>query len=90
MYLSLIFDLYVCYTYSMRILLEQVALWGSIIGAILLALHVPISGWAYIPYLISNVASIYLLRKSNAPKVITYQCIFFMFANILGIGRWLL
>jgi len=73
-----------------NIIIGQISFWGSVIGAVLLALHLPISGWAFIPFLAANFASIYLLRKSNAPKVITYQTIVFMAINLLGIGRWLL
>ncbi len=74
----------------MKILVEQIALWGSVIGSLLLALNLPISGWAFIPYLVSNIATIYLLSQSDAPKVLTYQCIFFIAVNMIGIGRWLL
>jgi hypothetical protein len=73
---------------SMR-LLEHVSLWGSVLGATLIALHIPISGWAFIPYLLSNFASIYLLQKSDAPKVIQYQIIYFVIMNIIGVFRWI-
>jgi hypothetical protein len=71
-------------------IIGQIAFWGSVIGAILIALHLPISGWAFIPYIVSNIASIYILRKADGPKVITYQAWFFLVINIIGIGRWLL
>ena len=74
----------------MRVLLEQISLWGAIIGALLLAVNIPISGWAYIPFLLSNIASLYLLSGTNVPKVIRYQIAFFVIVNIIGIGRWLL
>ncbi len=74
----------------MKIFLEQVSLWGSVIASLLLALHLPYSGWAFILYLFSNFASIYLLKHSDAPKVITYQIVFFIFINLVGINQWLL
>jgi len=74
----------------MKTLIEQISLWGAIIGALLIALNITISGWAFIPFLLSNIATIYLLKKSDAPKVIGWQCWFFLFVNILGIVRWLL
>jgi len=74
----------------MQMLLEQISFWGAVIGSLLLALHIPVSGWAYIPFLMSNFATIYLLRKTNAPKVIGWQCVFFIVINIIGIGRWML
>jgi hypothetical protein len=74
----------------MKTLIEQISLWGAIIGSILLALHIPISGWAYIPFMMSNLASFYLLKNSNAPKVISYQIVFFIVINAVGISQWLL
>jgi hypothetical protein len=56
----------------------------------LLALNIPISGWAYILYLISNVATIYIIRDTNTPSVISYQSYYFIVINIIGIVRWLL
>jgi hypothetical protein len=74
----------------MNTLIEQLSFWGAIIGSLLIALHLPISGWAFIPYLISNLASLYLLKKSDAPSVISYQIMFFIAINILGVYQWLL
>lgn len=75
---------------AMKKIIEAVSLWGSVLGSTLLALHIPVSGWAFIPYLLSNAASIYLLRNSNASKAIEHQCYFFVFINIVGIIRWLM
>jgi hypothetical protein len=74
----------------MDIILEQISLFGAIIGSLLIALNIGISGWAFIPYMISNISTVYLLRKSNAPKVITYQSWWFVAINCVGIVRWLL
>jgi hypothetical protein len=74
----------------MKILIEQISFWGAVIASLLLALNIPISGWAYILFLLSNLASIYLLKNSNAPKVLIYQIFFFIIINLVGIGRWLL
>jgi len=74
----------------MKIIIEQISFWGAVLGSLLLALHIPVSGWAYIPFLLSNFASIYLLRGSNASKVITWQCWFFIVINLIGVGRWLI
>jgi hypothetical protein len=73
----------------MKKLLERISLWGAVSASLLLALHIPISGWAYILFLLSNIASIYLLHGTTAPKVITHQSYFFVFINIIGIIRWL-
>jgi len=74
----------------MKTVIEQISFWGAVIGSLLLALHIPVSGWAYIPFLLSNFATIYLLRNSNAPKVIGLQCVFFIIINLIGITQWLL
>lgn len=74
----------------MKNFIEQISFWGAVTGSLLLALNIPVSGWAYIPFLLSNIATIYLLKKSDAPKIIGWQCWFFIAINLLGIGRWLL
>jgi hypothetical protein len=74
----------------MKTLIEQISFWGAIAGALLLALHIPISGWAYILFFMSNITSYYLLRNTNAPKVISYQLLVFVIINIVGIVQWLL
>lgn len=71
------------------IIIEQISFWGAVAGSAMLALNLSFSGWAFIPYLISNAASIYLLRNSNASKVITWQIYFFIAINFLGVARWL-
>ena len=70
-------------------ILEQISFIGAIAGSVLIALNLPISGWAFVPYMLSNVASIIILRRTNAPKVITYQAWWFVFINCVGIVRWL-
>ena len=74
----------------MNKIIEHLSFWGAILGSLLIALHISISGWAFIPYIISNICSLYLLKKSDAPKVISYQIIFFILINIVGIINWLL
>lgn len=76
-----------CY---MKIILEQISFWGAVLASLLLALHLPISGWAFIPFLLSNAATLHLLRESNASKALTYQIYFFVIINIVGIARWLI
>lgn len=74
----------------MQHIIEHISFWGGVLGAALLAVHISVSGWAYIPFLLSNIASIVLLRNSNASRSIEYQCWFFLVINIIGIVRWLL
>lgn len=84
------YTLFITHFQIMKTLIEQISFWGAIAGSLLLALHIPVSGWAYIPFLLSNIASYYLLRNTNAPKVISYQILAFVIINIIGIVQWLL
>jgi hypothetical protein len=70
--------------------LEMVALFGAIIGSLLLALNIPVSGWAYIPFLMSSLANMWILRGTTAPKVVMYQNVYFSAVNVIGIVRWLI
>lgn len=70
--------------------LEMVGLFGGIIGSLILALNLPISGWAYIPFLMSSLANMRILRGTNAPKSIMYQNAYFSAVNVVGIVRWLI
>ena len=65
---------------------------GSLTGvsaAILLALNIPISGWAYIFYLLSSILlMIWGIRKKA--HGVAFQNFVFIAINILGIYRWLI
>ena len=73
----------------MKKILEQISLWGAILASLLLALNLPISGWAYVLFLASNISSAIILRDTNVPVVIKQQIIFFLIINVIGIVRWL-
>ncbi len=70
--------------------LEVIALVGAVIGSLILALNLPISGWAYIPFLMSSLANLWLLRGTNAPKTMMYQNAYFSAINVVGIVKWLI
>jgi len=73
----------------MKLFLEQTSFWCAAIASLLIATHT-FGGWAFIIYLISNIATIMLLRQSNASKAVTYQSYLFIFVNIIGIYYWML
>jgi len=73
----------------MKIIIEQISFWGAILGTLLLALHLPISGWAYIILIASNAATLFLLKKTDAPKVVSWQIWAFVVINVVGIFCWL-
>ena len=74
----------------MKIILEQLSFWTGVIASLLLALHIPVSGWAYILFMMSNITTLALLKDTDAPKIISYQIWFFIAINSVGITQWLL
>lgn len=74
----------------MKKLTEYASLITAMVAASMLAFHVPLAGWAFVIYLISNITSLLVLRGCNTPKVIIYQIVFFSVINIIGIKQWLL
>ena len=74
----------------MKKIIEYASLITAMVAATMLAFHVPFAGWAFVIYLISNITSLWVLRGSDAPKVIMYQIIFFAIVNIIGIKQWLI
>jgi len=74
----------------MKTLIEQVSFWGSVIASLLMAANIPISGWAYVLFLVSNLAMFFLFKIEPTPKVIIYQNYYFVVINLIGITRWLL
>ena len=69
---------------------NHLSFWCAIAASLLLALNVPISGWAYILFMMSNITSLYIMRNTTTPDSIKYQIWFFMIINIIGIIRWLI
>ncbi len=74
----------------MKTLIQHISFWGAVVGSLLLALNVPVSGWAYLLLLASNIASIYLSRGTDTPKAIKHQMYFFVVVNIIGVIRWII
>jgi hypothetical protein len=65
---------------------------GSLFGvsaAILLALNVSISGWAYILYLLSSLFLAFWAYRQKAYGV-AFQNLVFIAINVMGIYRWLI
>lgn len=65
---------------------------GSLFGvsaAVLLALNISISGWAYILYLLSSLFLAFWGYRQKAYGV-AFQNLVFIAINVLGIYRWLI
>ncbi len=65
---------------------------GSLTGvsaAVLLALNMSISGWAYVFYLLSSVLLLIWGLREKAYGV-AFQNLVFIAINLLGIYRWLI
>jgi hypothetical protein len=71
-------------------ILEYVSFYGAIFAALLLAINIPISGYAYIIFVCADIATLYLIKNTDAPVVIKKRTIFFMISNFIGIVRWLM
>ena len=74
----------------MKIFFEQLSFWGAVLASLMLAVNLPISGWAYILFLISNFATVHILQDTGTPRVIIYQNYYFVIINLVGAFRWLL
>jgi len=65
---------------------------GALLGvgaALLLALNIPISAWAYVLYLLSSILLLLwaVLEKAYG---IAFQNFVFILINLIGIYRWLI
>lgn len=73
--------------------ISQIIEWaGSLTGvsaAILLALNIPVSAWAYVFYLFSSILLMIWGYREKAHGV-AFQNLVFIAINILGIYRWLI
>ena len=72
--------------YKKRII-EAISFTGAVVGALFVSLNIGIGAYGYKLFLASNIASIILLRKSNASKVIEWQTYIFVTINVIGILR---
>lgn len=73
----------------MKKIIEYASLITAMVASVMLAMHVPFAGWAFVLYLISNLTSLYVMRGTNTPRVIVYQILFFTVVNIVGVKQWL-
>jgi membrane-associated HD superfamily phosphohydrolase len=74
----------------MKKIIEYASLITAMVASVMLALHVPFAGWAFILYLLSNLTSLYVMRGTNTPRVIVYQILFFTVVNMVGVKQWLI
>ncbi len=72
----------------MKRLLDVVALGGAMIGSFLIAANIGMIQLGYIFFLASSVASVVLLRKSDASKSLLMTNIFFVIMNCIGLWRY--
>lgn len=72
-----------------RRILELVSFLAAVVGATLVALNIGIGLYGYILFTASSIATIILLRHSNASKVIEWQTYVFVIVNVVGIIRHL-
>lgn len=69
--------------------LEWCATGLAVVGAILLALKLDVSGWAFILYLISTVTFSIVFLKERRWSMLVLNLVF-VATNMVGIYRWLI
>lgn len=72
----------------MKKLLDTVTLGGAMIGSAIIALNLGINQIGYIFFLASSVASVILLKNSNASKSLALTSMWFVLMNIIGLVRY--
>lgn len=71
-----------------RTLANIASLGGAVLGSVLIALNLGFAAWGYVAFLVSSIASVWLLFKSkDAPQALIYQNFFFTGVNVLGLIR---
>lgn len=65
------------------------ACWTGILGALLLAIHINWSPYAYVLFLISSWAWIEYGREEDDFYLVVMNAVFFVI-NMVGIARWVL
>jgi hypothetical protein len=62
---------------------------GAILGSALLALNIGLAVPGYICFLLSSLASVWLLLKAKgSPKALVVQNVYFIGVNVFGLIRW--
>jgi hypothetical protein len=73
---------------TLRTILSTVALGGAVIGSFLLAANIGMAVAAYVTFLASSVAGVWLLIKTpGRPWALLWQNVFFIGVNIFGLVR---
>ena len=72
----------------MKRILETVALGGAVIGSTLISLNIGMNVLGYLFFFLSSVASVWLLKMSDASKVLIAVQFWFMITNIIGSVRY--
>ncbi|CAA6821146.1 MAG: Unknown protein [uncultured Thiotrichaceae bacterium] len=74
---------------TLNLFLEWIGTVMAVSAAILLAINIPISGWAYVFYLVSSVLLMWWGFRRKAYGI-AMQNVVFIVINIIGIYRWLI
>ena len=74
-------------------MLERFLKWSGtvagVVGAFLVAAHLPVSGWGYVPFLVGSLSLVGWGLIISEPAVWILNAVFTV-ANLVGIWRWLL
>jgi hypothetical protein len=72
----------------MKMILDVLVLVGAIGGSTLIAANIGMNVLGYVLFLISSVASLLLLRQSDASKSLVWVNLYFTAMNVIGIVRY--
>ncbi len=61
----------------------------GVVGALVIALNIPISGWGFVAFLISSVSWTIAGVLMKEPSIVILQATFTV-VNLIGIYRWLI
>ena len=66
--------------------------WGSaafgIVGSLIIALNIPISGWAFVIFTVSSVGWMFAAHLMKERSILTESAVYTVI-NMIGIYRWL-
>jgi len=71
----------------MKVIADYVAVLGAVSGSTVISLNIGINEVGFVLFLLSSIATIYLLHISDASKSVHFITFYFLIANIIGIIR---
>jgi len=71
----------------MKIVADAIAVIGAISGSTIIALNIGMNQFGFVLFLLSSLATLFLLHNSNASKSIELITFYFLITNVIGLIR---